>query len=47
MKEKKVVIKSETEKTKIEEEITGLETTIETEKAIIKTENTKKTVAED
>jgi hypothetical protein len=47
MKEKKVVIKSESEKTKIEEEIGALETIIETEKAIIKTETTKKTKAED
>lgn len=47
LREKKVVIKSESEKTKIEDEITSLETTIETEKAIIKTENTKKVKAED
>lgn len=47
LREKKVVIKSESEKTKVEDEITSLETTIETEKAIIKTENTKKVKAED
>lgn len=47
LREKKVVIKSESEKTKIEDEISSLETTIETEKAIIKTENTKKVKAED
>ena len=47
MKEKKTTIKSETEKTKIEDEIAGLEATIETEKSTIKTETTKKTKIED
>lgn len=47
LREKKIVIKSETEKTRIEDDITGLEAVIETEKATIKTENAKKTQAED
>jgi len=47
LKEKKTVIKSETEKTKIEDEISGLESTIETEKSTIKTETNKKTKIED
>jgi myosin heavy subunit len=47
MKEKKTIIKSESEKTKIEEEITSLESTVEAEKSTIKTETTKKTKIED